>query len=692
MAGRAAGRAAAAALALALLSPLPAEAVPEQPDTGTDRAALPAALPPPPGRTTLESRRPNGGFPNARSLDPSISANGRYIAFVSYATNIAGSAITPAGVPVVMPAVYVRDRRTDTTIRLPLPPQLSVGGSATEPSISADGTVVAFTYQPPPGLTAVGSYVVAWDRQTGGTQIVSRTVKGTPADDSRQPSVSETGRYIAYASDNSAIVTPDLNETDTDVFRYDRVRKRTILVSVAWTGESAFGDSVQPSISADGKLVAFASDAGDSILDEDTGNGFQVYLRDIPGKRTERISVPLGGGPANGEAEAPSISASGRFVAFESDASNLAAGDDDRAADVFRRDRVAGETVLVSVTPAGVPGNANSGQAAISLDGRMVAFASSATDLVNPPFAAVNGRLAAVAPLRNAEVYERNLATGETILVSVSLSAGPAGGRNLLPAVAGNGRYVAFTSTSSVLVKGDKGGNPDVFLRDLPPSPALNPPVLDHGSRAVGSPPVPMAAVLSNAGWSPLAAGKAKVTGADKADFKVVADGCNGRVLGRGEACTVSVAFAPTKSGKRSATLAVPDDFTGSPRTARLRGSASKASLELDPEIGRPGIVVIATGEGFPPGAQVRLTWSAGITPAMPVIVADEGGTFRVPVLVFHNDLTGRRELVAEPLDGGAFPTAKAPMLVTEPPVAPPGFLLVIRRLIDLPILLLLRG
>lgn len=689
--GRGVGRAAPLSLAAVLvasLAALPVAASPAPPGIPPDHAVSPAALPPPPGRTTLESRRPNGGFPNNRSVDPAISANGRYVAFTSWATNIAGAA---AGLPVPVPAVYVRDRRTDKTVRVPLPPQFG-GGQAAEPAISADGNVVAYTYQPPPGLIAQGSYVVAWDRKAGTTRIVSRTEKGTPADRSRQPSVSDDGRFIAYASDNPAIVNPDLNETDTDVFRYDRRTQKTILVSVSWTGESAFGDSSQPAISGDGTQVAFSSDAGDSLLDEDTGNGLQVYLRDIPAKRTERISVPPDGGPANGIAGAPSISADGRYVAFEAEATNLVAGDDDRAADVFRRDRRRGETILVSVTPGGAPGNAVSGQPAITRDGRMVAFASSATDLLAAPTGAVAGRLAAVANLRDAEVYERDLATGETIMISVSLSGGPGGRRSLAPAVAGNGRFVAWMSTSDVLVKGDNGGFADVFLRDLPPAPALNPPVLDYGSGAVGSPPVPMAAVLSNAGWSPLTAGKAKVTGAGKADFKIVADGCNERVLRRGEACTVSIAFAATKAGQRAATLQVPDDAAGSPRTAALRGRGSKAVLKVDPEVGRPGIVVIATGEGFPPGAQVRLSWSEGITPSMPVVVADGEGRFRVPVLVFHNDVIGRRELVAEPNGAGGFPTATAPMLVSEPPVEPPGFLFVIRRLIDLPILLLLRG
>ncbi len=616
-------RAAAIALALALLSPAPAAAVP----SGAGSPGGPstsAPLPPPPGTTTLVSQRRSGGFPNGGSAGPSISENGRYVAFTSAATNLVGAASAAAQVP--SPAVFVRDRRSGSTIRLPLPGGFSGGGAATEPSISSDGNVVAFTYQPPTtNLAAVlGSVVLAWDRHTGKTAIVSRTLKGSAADHSHQPSVSANGRYIAYTSENPSIARED-GQVNADVFRYDRTTQQTILVSVGTGGRTTSGNSTSPSISGNGNVVAFASDGGDTVVAEDTGAGSQVYVRTVGTARTERISGPPGGGAANGASAAPSISADGRYVAFESAASNLAPGDDGRFVDVFRRDRQTGTTVQVSVTPAGAPGGGASGQAAISRDGRMVAFASAAPDIVDTSAALADSHLAAVA-LRTSEVFERDVEAGETILVSVATTGGPGGSRSLVPAVGGGGRYVTFASLSSILVTGDKQSFADVFLRDFPPAPRLNPTVLDLGSRAVGTSALPAAAVLANTGWSPLTVSKATITGSNRADFGVTADGCDGRTLHRGEACTVTIDFTPKGRGLRTATLEIPDSFTGSPRTARLRGSGSRARLVLDPDLGPPGIVTIATGTGFPPGSSIRLRWSNGLTPRMPVVKADCAG------------------------------------------------------------------
>ncbi len=684
------GPAAILAIATVLLAPLPVAAAPARIEPGPRSGTPPAVLlPPPPGTTTLVSPRRGGGFANGGSSEPSISENGRWVAFTSVATNlVAAGAATPPS-----PAVFIRDRTTGTTILVPPPSGVTGGGSAGEPSISADGNVVAFSYQAPVGavLLVSGRAIYAWDRRTGRTDLVSRTTKGQAAGNSSAPSVSSNGRYVAYTSQSPSISLLDTG-TNPDVFRYDRSTQRTVLVSAGPGGRSAGGSSISPSISADGNLVAFVSDAGDAIVAEDTGAGDQVYVRDIRGRVTERISGPPGGGPADGAAEGPSISANGRYVAFESAASNLVAGDDGRFTDVFRRDRRTGTTELVSVTPAGTPGGDVSGQAAISADGQMVAFASAAPDLVGGATALDAIHLAALATQRS-EVYERDLVTRETVLVSVTPAGVPGGGRSLIPVVGGSGRYVAFASTSATLVAGDKLAFADVFLRDFPPRPVLNPPVLDLGEQAVDAPGLAAAAVLTNTGLAPVQVSAASIAGANRHSFSVVADACDGRTLRRGQACTVSVEFSPPRPGTQTATLQVPDSAAGSPRTARLRGVGSPRAagrIELNPPVGPPGIVTIATGSGFPPGAVIGLRWSIGITPRLGPIVADAGGRFRVQVLVLHGDQTGRRMLIAEPAAGTAFTPVSVPMLVTPASVAPPGFLL--RRFIDLPLFMLFRG
>jgi Tol biopolymer transport system component len=645
-------------------------------------------LPAPPGRTTLVSQRAGGGFPNNASAEPSISADGRYVAFASSATNIAGG-----GAAAPSPAVFVRDRERGRTIRLPLPQGLAGGGQAREPSISADGGIVAFTYQPPSGLAVPGSLVIAWDRATGRSQIVSRTSAGEPAPGSREPSVSANGRFIAYTSTNVKIVAGDGD--NPDVFRYDRRARETALVSVGFNGQPIGATSGAPSISGDGGVVAYVSDGGDVITHTNTGSGPQVYVRRMAAGRPRQVSVAIDDAP-NGASGAPAISADGRVVAFESAARNLVPNDANGAPDVFRRDLPAGATTLVSVTPGGEAAAGQSRLPAISADGRMIAFQSTAPDLLGPVASVPDANLAAVAIPRS-EVYERDVVLGDTVLISVARDGRPGGGASLLATVGGNGRYVAFASTADTLVRNDRLRHADVFLRDMPPSPRLNPDTIPFGTHAVDAPAAPAAATLVNAGWGPLSVRRAAITGVARNDYDVVADGCEGRVLHRQDACTVTVRFTPSRPGSRPATLAVPDSYTGSPRTAGLRGSGLRApdaldpQLEVDPPVGPPGTVVVATGTGFPPNADVRLAWSIGITPKLPVVRTDADGRFRVQVLVFHNDRIGPRDLRASPAAPGAFPTVPADMLVTRPSVAPPGFL-IIRRVIDLPLVLLIRG
>ena len=373
-------------------------------------------------------------------------------------------------------------------------------------------------------------------------------------------------------------------------------------------------------------------------------------------------------------------------MAFESSATNLVPGDTNGAADVFRKDRTTGTMTLVSVTSAGTQAKGSSGQAAISADGHVVAFASTASDLV-----AMTGGVAPAAQFfLITEVYARDVDAGQTVLVSATPTGDKGGGSSQAPAVSGDGRFVAFASTAGSLVPGDGNGLSDAFLRDMPPAPLLTPPVLDLGARAVGLTSLPVAAILSNTGWSALAVTGASITGAMAADFRVVADSCAGAVLHRAEACTVSVTFTPSAPGERTATLEVADAFTGSPRTARLRGMASLSKVELDPPIGPPGTVTIATGSGFPPNTAVRLQWSLGITPHLKPIVTDSSGGFRVQVLVFHNDQTGPRELLADAVDGSTFPETAARMFISQAPTVPPSF--VILRLLDLPLVMVMRG
>ena len=641
---------------------------------------LAAPLPAPPGQTFLVSKRPNGAVPDAGSIEPSASANGRYVAFTSIASNLV------PGDTANTQDVFVLDRRTGRMTMVPRPG--GSNGKASEPSISADGKVVAFTWQTSGGsLTGIVlSYVFSWVRDSPAVKPVSLNVKGTPAAGARQPSISQDGRYVAYTT---TLDQPgDQDNGADDVVRFDRKSGQTILVSTGFQGEPIAGFANQPSISGDGNLVVFTSDGGDSVANVDTGQGSQVYVRNIAGKQNTEVSLAADGTSPSGQANEGAISQDGRFVAFTSTSTDLVAGGvATQAPMVYRRELAAGATVLVTVQPdQKTPSQGPAGQPAITADGGMVAFASKATDLV-PETA---GRIApAAAIVTQSDIFIRDIAAGETVLASVTLDRTGTGLKSLGPAVAGLGRLVFFASTSDRLVTKDGNDAVDVFVRDMPPQPVLTPPVVNLGASAVGVESPPGAVTLANAGWAALQVAGSALVGANKKDFHIVADGCKGRTLTRNQACTITVVFKPTGTGARGATLTIDDGLFSTNLAVSLRGSASQAKLKISPAIGQPGTVMIVTGTGFPNGAKVNLKWSVGITQRMNPVVA-KGGTFTVSMLVFHNDLTGPRDLLASPVDGKSFPAIASPVLVTQPSVIPPTFL-VAPRFVDIPLVLVIR-
>jgi Tol biopolymer transport system component len=241
-------------------------------------------------------------------------------------------------------------------------------------SISSSGRYVAFHSIATnlPGNDSVQD-VLVHDRETGRTRLVSKTSGGTPANGhSFQPSISSSGRYVAFYSDATNLPG---NDSVLDVFVHDRETGRTRLVSKTSGGTPANGASSQPSISSSGRYVAFVSSAtnlpGNSAAD--------VLVHDRKTGRTRLVSKTSGGTPANAQSFDPSISSSGRYVAFNSIAANLPG--DDSVFDVFVHDRETGRTRLVSKTSGGTPANGHSFRPSISSSGRYVAFDSDATNL-----------------------------------------------------------------------------------------------------------------------------------------------------------------------------------------------------------------------------------------------------------------------------------------------------------------------
>jgi len=641
-------------------APAAVEAIPAAPRPSPAASvdpAVPAPLPQPKGKTTLVSVNTGGSFANGFSSTPAISTTGRYVAFASSADDL-----IPGGT-LAASAIYLRDRSSGTTIQIPPSgsSQVPRGGYATEPSISSDGSVIAFTYQDVQNSEGPSS-VEVWQKATGTTILVSRPPAGAQ-DASSQPAVSANGKFVAFTSFAPYIVANHTSDYSA-VYRFEIKTRKTVLVSVGpGAGGYIQGYSNAPSISGDGRLVAFVSPGGTSVVSGAQGSGQQVYLRDVSAGTTSQVSVGPGGAAPDGEANEPSISDDGQWIAFASAASTLLGPGGPSTWEIYRRNLSTGDNALVSAQDDGSPITSASREPAISRDGRMVAFV-------------VIGSLSPTAVLQRqaSAIVLRDMTAEQTALITVTPSGTLSQSLSLYPKVGGGGRYVTFASGGSDLVPGDQNKQADVFIRDMPPVPKLSPPAIDFGTRALGVAPSTAAGVLSNAGWGPMTMKPAALAGANPGDFSVLADGCAGVSLYRGEPCTVTVGFAPTKPGARTAQLQIAMNAPGSPSVLTLKGRGSQAVIVLDPPIGPQGIVVVATGDHFPANAEIQLSWSVGITPTLPVVKADTHGHWSMQVLVFHHDVIGPRNLVATWVGGPEFPTVQVPMLVTIRTVTAPGF------------------
>jgi RHS repeat-associated protein len=272
--------------------------------------------------------------------------------------------------------------------------------------------------------------------------------------ESYSPSISADGQLVAFFGSSSDLVTGDTNGVN-DVFLRDRVGGTVARVSVDSAGAQGNNASSLPAISADGTKVAFVSTAS-NLVAGDTNAVTDVFVRDLAAGTTERVSVSSSGVQGAGLSRGLlSISADGRFVAFESQSSNLVANDTNNVSDAFVRDRLTNTTIRVSVNSSGTGGSGASQAPVISADGSFAAFSSQATNLVSGDTNAA------------ADVFVHDLATGQTDRVSVSSSGGQGNGRSDTGVtISSDGRYVAYGSRASNLVSSDTNGSTDVFLRD----------------------------------------------------------------------------------------------------------------------------------------------------------------------------------------------------------------------------------
>jgi len=390
---------------------------------------------------------------NLASTLPALSGNGAFVVFESYAPNLVG------GDDNGFKDIFLRDRGSQTTVRASIAAQGTQGnGNVHNPSVSENGRFVAFASRADnlvPGDDNGHPDVFVLDRATGEVERISVNDAGDGANfGSFEPSISDDGRFVAFVSDADNLVAGDTGFRD--IFVRDRVEEETIRVSVDSSEVQADGDSHQPSISGDGRFVAFISNAT-NLIGVDTNGFFDVFVRDRDNGTTERVSVDSAEAEADDESFSPSISDDGQFVAFESPATNLVAGDTNGSRDIFVRDRSgAGTTERVSVQSVtgdqGTGGNQGANRPSISGNGRFVAFGAEFDNLVNGD---TNG---------TDDVFVHDRDTGETERVSLDDAGNEVDGFSNAPSISDTGRFVAFESVEPDL---DTDAESNGFISDI---------------------------------------------------------------------------------------------------------------------------------------------------------------------------------------------------------------------------------
>lgn len=409
------------------------------------------------------------GTGNGFSGAPSISGNGRYVAFQSDANDLVPDDNNNEQ------DIFVRDTVAGTTILVSrnVAGTGSGNGYSYDPIISSDGRYVAFvSYANDLTRNADandGEDVFLRDIIAGATWLVSISSSGARAGNgaSYSPRSIQTvadAVFILFVSDASDLsASTDMNDA-ADVFVRD-IRGTTHLISLARTGNrsgnQASGEPYMFVNATGGVYVAFTSFASD-LVPNDNNSASDVFLREVPLARTSLISEnSIGAGSGNESSGRPSMSRDLRYIAFESRASDLAAGDGNNADDIFVRDVVAGTTVLVTRNCADTASaDAYSYDATISADGRYVVFASAASDLVPGYF-----------PNRSENVYRHDLVKRKTTLLSQNWDQ-TGGGTNhsYAAALSTNGSVVGFESLAPNLAAQDSNEQQDVFAwAALPP-------------------------------------------------------------------------------------------------------------------------------------------------------------------------------------------------------------------------------
>jgi hypothetical protein len=329
-------------------------------------------------------------------------------------------------------------------------------GQSSAPSLSGNGSAVAFVSASTNFISGInGTQIYLHNRQNGQIELISRDNNGTVSQGdgaSSAPATSTDGRFVAFVSSSTNLLAPGPAVAGQQIYVRDRQTGITSLVSVDnnVTANPGNGASSAPSISSDGRFVAFVSQATNLLAPGTPGvpAGQQIYVRDRQLNQTSLVSLDNNAtpNPGNGASSSPSINGDGTVVAFVSSSTNLLAPGIPAVAGQQIYVRQAGITSLVSVDNNGVPnpGNGASNAPSISGDGTIVAFDSLATNLLAPGIPSVTGQ--------QAYVRDRNLSQTSLVSADNNVAANPANGLSRTPSISSSGRFVSFVSAGTNLL------------------------------------------------------------------------------------------------------------------------------------------------------------------------------------------------------------------------------------------------
>ena len=481
-----------------------------------------------PGDTELISVTADGSKAagNSDDLVTAISTDGRFVAFASLATNLVAN--DTDGVE----DVFVRDLTTGVTERT------IAGGD--DFAMSGDGRYI---------VVASGGIFV-YDRQTGKTDRVDVSSTGEVANKlSLEPTISGNGRYVAFISEATNLV-PNTNPLYDGVFLRDRQTGTTTRINITSTGQQGNGFSAtRPGISADGRYVAFGSDAT-NLVPNVTSGLTNVYVRDRQLGQTVLVSTDSAGVPGNLHSNDPAMSADVSHVCFWSSASNLVVNDTNFVPDIFVHDLATGQTRRADVASDGTETSAGAEACALSSSGRYVVFMSTGSDLVSGDS---NDLL---------DIFWHDMQTGKTERASVATNGAQANGQNLAPAISGDGQLVSFVSAARNLSAKDSNHTEDVFAH-VPGGPGTGPETVGYTLRPTamtfGTAPVGSSSIrnffLKNTGNVALPITSIALSGSN-ADQFIMVSFC-GSSVDVSVTCRIRIYFRPTSVGHKAAQLTV---------------------------------------------------------------------------------------------------------------------------------------